>query len=161
LITVVLVIYASWNGWNYWQHRQAAQAAVLYDTFEKAVRGKDDALMTRSLTDLQDQFARTTVAQQASLLAARIYVDQTKLTEAEKASLRHVLNTVSYMNNQEGFISAEDARQFIGLSNTKAEATQLARLFSEWKGKGIVKFIKKGQWQFVNKPEDKENGEQN
>jgi predicted HTH transcriptional regulator len=84
-----------------------------------------------------------------------------QLTEAEKASLRHVLNTVSYMNNQEGFISAEDARQFIGLSNTKAEATQLARLFSEWKGKGIVKFIKKGQWQFVNKPEDKENGDQN
>ena len=48
LITVVLVIYASWNGWNYWQQRQATQAAVLYDTFEKSVRGKDDALMARS-----------------------------------------------------------------------------------------------------------------
>lgn len=100
LITVVLVIYASWNGWNYWQHRQAAQAAVLYDTFEKAVRGKDDALMTRSLTDLQDQFARTTVAQQASLLAARIYVDQTKLTEAEKA-LRWVID----LNKDPGFVA--------------------------------------------------------
>lgn len=80
-----------------------------------------------------------------------------QLTEAEKASLKHVLNTVSYMHNQDGFITAEDARQFIGLSNTKAEATQLARLFSEWKGKGIVKFIKKGQWQFINKPEDKDS----
>jgi predicted HTH transcriptional regulator len=79
-----------------------------------------------------------------------------QLTEAEKSSLKHVLNTVSYMSNREGFISAEDARQFIGLSNTKAEATQLARLFSEWKTKGIVKFIKKGQWQFVQKPEEKD-----
>lgn len=77
-----------------------------------------------------------------------------KLTEAEKSSLKHVLNIVSYRSNREGYISAEDARQFIGLSNTTAEATQLARLFSEWKSKGIVKYIKKGQWQFLNQPDD-------
>jgi predicted negative regulator of RcsB-dependent stress response len=100
LITLVLVIYASWNGWNYWQQRQAAQAAVLYDTFEKAVRGKDDALMARSLADLQDQFARTTATQQAALLAARIYVDRANLSEAEKA-----LRWVVELNKDPGFVA--------------------------------------------------------
>ncbi len=91
LVTLVLVAYAGWNGWNYWQQRQASQAAVLYDTFEKAVREKDDALMARSLADLQDQFARATVTQQAALLAARIYADKNQLPEVEK-SLQWVIS---------------------------------------------------------------------
>jgi predicted negative regulator of RcsB-dependent stress response len=91
LLTVVLVIYAGWNAWNYWQQRQAAQAAVLYDTFEKAVREKDDALMARSLSDLQDQFSRSTVTQQAALLAARIYADKNQLPEVE-TSLQWVIS---------------------------------------------------------------------
>ena len=85
LVTLVLLAYASWNGWNYWQQRQATQAAVLYDTFEKAVRDKDDALMARSLADLQDQFARATVTQHAALLAARVYGDKNQLADVEKS----------------------------------------------------------------------------
>lgn len=77
-----------------------------------------------------------------------------QLTEAEKASLKHILNFIAYTGNRDGFISAEDARQFIGLSNTRAEATQLARLFLEWKKDGVVRAIKKGQWQFINKPKE-------
>jgi predicted HTH transcriptional regulator len=76
-----------------------------------------------------------------------------QLTEAEKSSLKHVLNYVAYTHNRDGHISAEEARQFIGLSNTRAEATQLARLFLEWKNLGVVKAVKKGQWKFLNKPE--------
>jgi hypothetical protein len=91
VLTLVWAIYAGWNGWNYWQQRQASQAAVLYDTFEKAVREKDDALMARSLADLQDQFARATVTQQAALLAARIYADKNQLPEVEK-SLQWVIS---------------------------------------------------------------------
>ncbi len=85
LLTVVLLTFAGWNGWNYWQQRQATQAAVLYDTFEKAVRGKDDKLMSRALSDLQSQFPRTTATQQAALLAARVYTDKGELGEAEKS----------------------------------------------------------------------------
>ena len=76
-----------------------------------------------------------------------------QLTEAEKSSLKHVLNFVAYTGKRDGYLSAEEARQFIGLSNTRSEATQLARLFSEWKAAGIVRPVKKGQWQFLNKPE--------
>lgn len=122
LITVVLLIYASWNGWNYWQQRQATQAAVLYDTFEKAVRGKDDALMARSLADLQDQFARTTVTQQASLLAARIYVDRANLSEAEK-TLRWVVE----LNKDPGFVALARLR----LSGLEIERKNLPKA-QEW-----------------------------
>jgi predicted negative regulator of RcsB-dependent stress response len=122
LITVVLLIYASWNGWNYWQQRQATQAAVLYDTFEKAVRGKDDALMTRSLADLQDQFARTTVTQQASLLAARIFVDRANLSEAEK-TLRWVVE----LNKDPGFVALARLR----LSGLEIERKNLPKA-QEW-----------------------------
>lgn len=122
LITVVLVIYASWNGWNYWQQRQATQAAVLYDTFEKSVRGKDDALMARSLSDLQDQFARTTAAQQASLLAARIHVDRANLGEAEKA-LRWVIE----LNKDPGFVALARLR----LSALEIERKNLPKA-QEW-----------------------------
>ena len=85
LLTVVLLSYAGWNGWNYWQQRQSTQAAVLYDTFEKAIRGKDDKLMSRALSDLQSQFPKTTATQQAALLAARVYTDKGELGEAEKS----------------------------------------------------------------------------
>jgi len=117
-----LVIYASWNGWNYWQQRQATQASVLYDTFEKAVRGKDDALMARSLADLQDQFARTTVTQQASLLAARIYVDRANLSEAEKA-----LRWVVELNKDPGFVALARLR----LSGLEIERKNLPKA-QEW-----------------------------
>ncbi len=105
LLTVVLLIYAGWNGWNYWQQRQATQAAVLYDTFEKSVREKDDALMARSLSDLQDQFARSIVTQQAALLAARIYADKNQLPEVEKS-----LQWVITQDRDPGFVAVARLR---------------------------------------------------
>jgi predicted negative regulator of RcsB-dependent stress response len=84
VVTLVLVCFAAWNGWNYWQQRQATQAAVLFDTFEEASKQGDLALLARSLSDLQDQFPRTTLTAQASLLAAKTYFDKEKLSEAEK-----------------------------------------------------------------------------
>jgi predicted negative regulator of RcsB-dependent stress response len=73
---------------------------VLYDTFEKALREKDDAVMARSLADLQDQFARATVTQQASLLAARIYADKSQWPEVEKS-----LQWVITQDREPGFVA--------------------------------------------------------
>ena len=84
VVTLVLVCFAAWNGWNYWQQRQATQAAVLFDTFEEASKQGDLALLARSLSDLQEQFPRTTLTAQASLLAAKTYFDKEKFSEAEK-----------------------------------------------------------------------------
>lgn len=100
VITAVLLVYAGFNGWNYWQQRQASQAAVLYDTFEKSARDADLPLMTRALSDLQNQFARTTYAQQAALLSARIYANKSQLPEAEK-SLQWVIDH----GHEEGYVA--------------------------------------------------------
>ena len=125
LVTLVLLAYASWNGWNYWQQRQSTQAAVLYDTFEKAVREKDDALMARSLADLQDQFARATVTQQASLLAARVYADKNQLPEVEKA-----LQWVVTQDREPGFVALARLR----LASLNIERNQLDQAFSLLQG---------------------------
>ncbi len=125
LVTLVLLAYASWNGWNYWQQRQATQAAVLYDTFEKAVREKDDALMARSLADLQDQFARATVTQQASLLAARVYADKNQLPEVEKA-----LQWVVTQDREPGFVALARLR----LAALNIDRNQLDQAFSLLQG---------------------------
>ena len=100
LVTAALLVYAGYNGWQYWQKRQAAQAAVLYDTFEKAAREADLPVLTRSLTDLQNQFGSTTFAQQASLLSARIYVAKENLAEADKALQWQIDN-----GKEEGYVA--------------------------------------------------------
>lgn len=84
VVTLALVCFAAWNGWNYWQQRQATQAALLFDTFEEASKQGDLALVARSLSDLQDQFPRTTLTAQAALIAAKTYFDKEKFSEAEK-----------------------------------------------------------------------------
>jgi predicted negative regulator of RcsB-dependent stress response len=74
------------------------------------------------LSDLQDQFARTTVAQQASLLAARIHVDKANLGEAEKA-LRWVID----LNKDPGFVALARLR----LSALEIERKNLPKA-QEW-----------------------------
>jgi predicted negative regulator of RcsB-dependent stress response len=76
------------------------RAAVLYDTFEKAAREADLPLMGRSLADLQNQFGRTTYAQQAALLSARLYANKANLPEAEK-SLQWVVDN----GQEEGYVA--------------------------------------------------------
>jgi predicted negative regulator of RcsB-dependent stress response len=83
-LIVVLGAYAAWNGWQAWSSKQAAQAAALYDTVERTAMSGDVGLLDRSVADIEDQFPRTTYAQQAALLAARVYQDKDRATDAKK-----------------------------------------------------------------------------
>ena len=80
LITWVLIAvlggYAAWMGWQSYSAKQATQSAALYDTVERAALSNDMALLDRSVTDIKDKFASTTYAQQAALLAARVYQEK-------------------------------------------------------------------------------------
>ena len=88
LITWVLIAifgsYAAWMGWQSWLSKQAAQSAALYDTVERAAQSADMALLDRSVADIQDKFASTSYAQQAALLAARVYQDKARPADARK-----------------------------------------------------------------------------
>lgn len=88
LITWVLIAvlgsYAGWMGWQSYQGKQALQSAALYDTVERAALGGDMALLDRSVNDIEEKFASTTYAQQAALLAARVYNDKDRKADAKK-----------------------------------------------------------------------------
>jgi predicted negative regulator of RcsB-dependent stress response len=88
LITWVLIFvlggYAAWMGWQSYESKQAAQSAALYDTVERAALSNDLPLLDRSVSDIEDKFASTTYAQQAALLAARVYNDKDRKADAKK-----------------------------------------------------------------------------
>lgn len=79
-----LGIYAAWMGWQAYVAKQAAQSSALYDTVERAALADDVAMLERSLGDIQDKFAGTTYAQQAALLAARVYQEKERPADAKK-----------------------------------------------------------------------------
>ena len=91
LLIIVLGGYAAWMGWQSYAAKQALQSAALYDTVERSAVGGDDALLDRSLSDIKDKFAGTTYAQQAALLAARVYQDKDRKADA-KAQLAWVID---------------------------------------------------------------------
>jgi predicted negative regulator of RcsB-dependent stress response len=73
IVLVVLVIAAGYNGWNFWQRRQAAEASVLYDHLQQAVNGKDQALVSRVASDMEDKFGGTAYAPMGALAAAKAF----------------------------------------------------------------------------------------
>lgn len=89
LLIAVFGTIAAWNGYQYWQTRQAAQASTMYDEVERAVRSGDVARIERSLADMKDRFGGTAYAEQAGLLAAKVFYDKGNL-DASKAALTWV-----------------------------------------------------------------------
>jgi predicted negative regulator of RcsB-dependent stress response len=86
-LIVVLAAFAGWNLYQYWQRNQAAQAAAMYDEVERIAMTGDVTKLDRALADMKDKFASTTYAQQAGLLAAKVYVETGKLDAAKAALL--------------------------------------------------------------------------
>lgn len=89
LLIAVFGTVAAWNGYQYWQTRQAAQASTMYDEVARAVQLGDVARIDRSLADMKDRFGGTTYAEQAGLLAAKVFYDKGNL-DASKAALTWV-----------------------------------------------------------------------
>jgi predicted negative regulator of RcsB-dependent stress response len=89
LITWVLILgfgaIAAFNGWNYWQRQQATNASVLYDEVERAAEAGDVARVERAFNDVREKFGRTTYAQQAGLLAAKVMLEKGKPDAARSA----------------------------------------------------------------------------
>ena len=94
VLIAVLAAVAGWNLYQYWQRSQASQAAAMYDEVERIAVTGDVAKLERALGDMKEKFASTTYAQQAGLLAAKVYVDAGKL-DAAKGALRWVADKSS------------------------------------------------------------------
>lgn len=89
LITWVLIAVlgsvAAWNGYHAWQRNQSMQAAAMFDEMERVVRGGDVEKAQRAFSEMTERFARTTYAQQAGLLLAKMAFDAGKVEPAKSA----------------------------------------------------------------------------
>ncbi|WHZ11601.1 MAG: UPF0070 protein YfgM [Burkholderiaceae bacterium] len=85
VLIVVFGAVAAWNGYQYWQRREAARAAILFDTVRQAAQAGDLAMVTRSFSDIRNDYGSTTYAQQAGFLAAKVFYDKGKPDEARQA----------------------------------------------------------------------------
>lgn len=73
LLIAVLAAFAGWNGYQYWQRSQATQAAAMFDELDRLSRQADISKVERAFNDMKDRYPRTTYAQQAGLLAAKLF----------------------------------------------------------------------------------------
>jgi predicted negative regulator of RcsB-dependent stress response len=94
LLIAVFGSVALWNGWQYWQRRQAVQASALYEEVERAAISGDTGRVEQAFRDVKDRFGRTTYAQQAGLLAARVLAEKGK-TDAARSALQWVASDAS------------------------------------------------------------------
>jgi predicted negative regulator of RcsB-dependent stress response len=114
ILIVVFGSIAAYNGWQYWERRQAAQASFLYDEVERAAGSGDAARVEQAFKDIKDRFGRTTYAQQAGLLAARVMAERGKLDGAKSA-----LQWVASDANDEGLQAVGKLRLAAILVDTK------------------------------------------
>lgn len=88
-LTLALATFAAWNLYQRWQSSQATQASALYDEMERVASSGDTAKVDRVFGDMKDKFPNTAFAQQAGLLAAKVYFEGAK-PEESKSALRWV-----------------------------------------------------------------------
>jgi predicted negative regulator of RcsB-dependent stress response len=117
--------YAAWNGWQYWQRQQAVQASGLYEEIERAAGSGDVARVEQGFKDIQDQFGRTSYAQQAGLLAAKVFTEKGK-PDAAKSALQWVASDAS----DEGYQAIARLRLAAVLVEAKAYDDALKQLSS-------------------------------
>ena len=117
--------FAAWNGWQYWQRTQAVKASVLYDEVEQAASSGDTARVELAFKDIRDKFGRTTYAQQAGLVAAKVLAEKGK-PDAAKSALQWVAEDAS----DEGYQSLARLRLASLLVETKAYDEALKQLSS-------------------------------
>lgn len=120
---VVFGAIAAWNGWQWWQNRQAAQASALFSEVDRAAEAGDLARVQRAFDDIKGQFGSTTYAQQAGLLAARVWAEKGKPEEA-KAALGWVADKAS----DEGYQAVARLRLAGLLADAKAYDEALKQL---------------------------------
>ena len=75
VLTAVLLAFAVYNGWQWWKNSQATEAGKLYETMMSSLEKGNKEQSMRAADDLQKQFAGTSYAPMASLIAAKLAVD--------------------------------------------------------------------------------------
>lgn len=94
LLVLALAAYAGLNGWNLWQRDQALKASAMYDELDRAVQAADVDQAGRVFADIKERYPRTSYAQQAGLLAAKLQFEKGQ-ADAARGSLTWVADNAS------------------------------------------------------------------
>jgi predicted negative regulator of RcsB-dependent stress response len=85
VLTVALVAFAGWNIYQRWMQNQASQAAALFEEIERNAVAGDLPKLERVFADMKDKYPDTSFAQQAGLVAARVFFEGAKPDQAKAA----------------------------------------------------------------------------
>lgn len=129
VLIVVMAGFAGWNLYQYWQRSQATQAAAMFDEVERIAASGDAARLERALADMREKFGKTTYAQQAGLLGARVFAEAGK-----EAAARQALQAIIDTTGDDGYKSVARLR-LAGLQlEAKSFDEALKLLAGEWPG---------------------------
>ncbi len=127
LLIAVLAVFAGWNGYQYWQRNQAMQAAAMFDELERQARASDIARVERAFADMKEKYGGTTYAQQAGLLAAKLFHEAGR-ADAAVAALTWVAGNTA----DDGYKSVAKLRLAALHVESKAFDQALAQLGSDF-----------------------------
>jgi predicted negative regulator of RcsB-dependent stress response len=147
-LTVVLFVFAAYNGWQWWKNSQATEAGKLYETMMSSLEKGNKAQSMQAADDLQKQFAGTSYAPMASLIAAKLAADA-----GDAAKSQAYLRWVSEKAANEGYQALGKLRLATALMD-EGSAKSLAEADAILKGKPTLGFEplwleRRGDWYLV------------
>lgn len=148
VVTAVLFAFAAYNGWQWWKNSQATEAGKLYETMMSSIEkgNKDQSILAAE--DLQKQFAATSYAPMASLIAAKLAADG-----GDAAKSQAFLRWVAEKSANDGYKALGKLRLAMALMDEGTEKS-LAEADAILKGKPTPGFEplwleRRGDWYLV------------
>jgi predicted negative regulator of RcsB-dependent stress response len=148
LVTAVLFVFAAYNGWQWWKNSQATEAGKLYETMMSSLEKGNKAQSMQAADDLQKQFAGTSYAPMASLIAAKLAADA-----GDAAKSQAYLRWVAEKAANDGYKALGKLRLATALMD-EGSAKSLAEADAILKGKPTLGFEplwleRRGDWYLV------------
>jgi predicted negative regulator of RcsB-dependent stress response len=148
LVTAVLFVFAAYNGWQWWKNSQATEAGKLYETMMSSLEKGNKAQSMHAADDLQKQFAGTSYAPMASLIAAKLAADA-----GDAAKSQAYLRWVAEKAANDGYKALGKLRLATALMD-EGSAKSLAEADAILKGKPTLGFEplwleRRGDWYLV------------
>ena len=153
LVTAVLFVFAAYNGWQWWKNSQATEAGKLYETMMASIEKGNKEQSLQAADDLQKQFAGTSYAPMASLIAAKLAADA-----GDAAKSQAYLRWVSEKAANDGYKALGKLRLATTLMD-EGSAKSLAEADAILKGKPTPGFEplwleRRGDWYLAQKKND-------
>jgi predicted negative regulator of RcsB-dependent stress response len=148
VLTAVLFVFAAYNGWQWWKNSQATEAGKLYETMMSSLEKGNKEQSMQAADDLQKQFAGTSYAPMASLIAAKLAADA-----GDAAKSQAYLRWVSEKAANDGYKSLGKLRLATALMD-EGSAKSLAEADAILKGTPTPGFEplwseRRGDWYLV------------